>query len=360
MRHSATRAGAARARPREAHHLPPTARGRAPSAALVQLAASRAADLAARGLEHGVRRHEHHLVRRVVEEGRGDLVDPPAQRGERRGIQVARLGEHDDPLGLGARIDAAEDRHAALAHARQLADRLLELVRVEVASGADDDVLDAAGQVDVAAGDVGQVARLEPAAVEELARLRLVAEVAASRRRAAELEASLAALGDLAPGRVDDADLVARKRPAAGDELERVRALRGRRGPPGRDGRGPSRSMRSTTGRAPERRKREPDGALGQPVDRRHRLGPEAVGREALGESPHRRGADRLGAVRRKAPGAQVEPLEVRVVDPPEAQLVAEVRRGGERGAVAMDRPEPALRPREERSGERITTGTAW
>ena len=37
---------------------------------------------------------------------------------------------------------------------------------MQVAAGADDHVLDAAGDVDLAAGDVGEVAGVEPAVVE--------------------------------------------------------------------------------------------------------------------------------------------------------------------------------------------------
>ena len=81
-----------------------------------------------------------------------------------RAAARAQLGQHDEPLGAAARIGPAEHRDAALADAVDRADRVLDLLRVQVAAATDHDVLDAAGDVDVAVGDVGPVAGVEPAA----------------------------------------------------------------------------------------------------------------------------------------------------------------------------------------------------
>ena len=129
------------------------------------------------------------------------------------------------------RIGRAERRDAALADAGDRRDRFLDLVRIGVAAGADDDVLDAPGDVDVAARDVGAVAALDPAVVEQLARLRLVAEIALGHRGPAEFQHALLALAELAAGVVDDAHVVLLDRMAAGDHLERVRIVRRRPAP---------------------------------------------------------------------------------------------------------------------------------
>ena len=109
----------------------------------------------------------------------------------RRRVGLARLGQDDDAFGAGGAIGDAKHRNAALADAGDVGDGLLDLLRIEMAAGANDDVLDAAGDVDVAARHVAAVAAVEPTVVEQLAGLGLVAEIAAGRRRSAKLEPSL-------------------------------------------------------------------------------------------------------------------------------------------------------------------------
>ena len=92
-----------------------------------------------------------------------------------------------------------------------------------MAAGADDDVLDPTGDVDVATRHVGAVPAVEPAVTEELARLRLVAEIAGGRGWPAELEPALVPFADLVADLIDDADFVTRERLPAGDDLKRMR-----------------------------------------------------------------------------------------------------------------------------------------
>ena len=205
------------------------------------------------------------------------------------------------------RIGAAERRDAPPAHAREGPDRVLHFLRIDVAPAADHDVLDPAGEVHLAVGHVGAVAGIEPVAVEEAPRLARVAEIALRRRRSPEFQPTLDALVRLlATERVDDADLVPRHRAPAGDEPQCGRVL-------GRGGLGPAVARERLAANAvdarpaAQRRDQEAHGALGQAVHRRHRLGPEAVGREALAESPHRFRDHRLGAVGRQAQRSQVE-----------------------------------------------------
>ena len=207
-----------------------------------------------------------------------------ASRSAAIGGARAHLGQHHQPLGAGCRVGAAEHGDAALAHAVDLAHGLLDLLGVEVAPAADDDVLDAAGDVDLAVGDVGAVAGVEPAVVKQLGRLRRVAEVAVGRRRALELEPAFDALGHFVPGLVDDAHRMTGQRTAAADEAQRAGvAGAGRHGPPfAREGL----ALHRVDGRhAPERREQQPDRRLGQAVDRCHGLGPQAAGGETLRRS---------------------------------------------------------------------------
>jgi hypothetical protein len=165
-------------------------RRRADLALLEQLAVGRAPHLAARGLEHDVRRREHDLVGRLADRVDHRPPDRVAQRRRVAGSTCPGLGQHHQPLGAAARVGAAEDRHAALAHAGHGADRLFDFLRVEVAAAADHDVLDAAGDEDLAFDRVGAVAVVEPAALAaaEQARSELRrAPVAAGGRGAAKL-----------------------------------------------------------------------------------------------------------------------------------------------------------------------------
>jgi hypothetical protein len=56
-------------------------------------------------------------------------------------------------------------------------------MRIDVLTGPDDDVLDPAGDEEIAAGHVGAVAGVQPAVVEQLARLGWILEIARGRRR---------------------------------------------------------------------------------------------------------------------------------------------------------------------------------
>ena len=162
------------------------------------------------------------------------------------------------------------------ARRRTRTDGLLDLLRIEVAPAADDDVLDAAGDVEIVADPVGAVAAVQPAVVEQASRLLRVAEVALRGRRAAEPEPALDALADVAPVVVDEAHFVPGQRRAAGHEAQRagIAAPAGRRGARARRARaGCGRSRRH----APERREQQARPSLGQAVDRRH--APRRAGR---------------------------------------------------------------------------------
>ena len=143
------------------------------------------------------------------------------------GTRAARLGDDDQPLGARPRILDAERGDAAAPDPRHVGDRFLDLLRVDVAAAGDDHVLGAAGDEEIAVVvDEAEVAGVDPAAVAHHRRRRLgVLEVALHRRRAAELDAAFDARRPPLAGIVDDAQLVARDRLAAGDERQRLRIV---------------------------------------------------------------------------------------------------------------------------------------
>ena len=139
--------------------------------------------------------------------------------GERRRLRLARFRHDDQPFGSRHPVGRAEDRHAALAYAGQLADRLFQFIGIDVAPAADDHVLGAAGDMDVAVGDIGEVTRIEPAVADQFLGLLGIAQVARGRRRTAEVQVSHAAVRHFRNGVIDNPNLVpgsdARRRQSA-------------------------------------------------------------------------------------------------------------------------------------------------
>ena len=106
----------------------------------------------------------------------------------------------------------AEHRNASLPDPFDFRNGLFYLLRIEVAATAYDDVFDPTGYENLATGHVGAVAAVEPAAVEQVPRLRLVAKIAGRRTWPAKLQPPLVPVSKFDAQLIDDADLVARKR----------------------------------------------------------------------------------------------------------------------------------------------------
>jgi hypothetical protein len=70
------------------------------------------------------------------------------------------------------RVLRAEDGNAAFTHTRNIAHCCLNFLRIDMATGADDNVLRTASDVDVAAGNVGEIATVKPITFKQLAVLR--------------------------------------------------------------------------------------------------------------------------------------------------------------------------------------------
>ena len=291
--------------------------------------------------------------------GQHDVIGGRAQDIDGRGVDLAdqllacllfglpSFGQHHEPLGFAHGIGAAEHRHAAFADAGNVADRLLQIVGIDIASAADNDVLDATGDVDLAARDVSEVARVQPVVVEQLARLLRVPEVAAGGGRALEFETALYSITEFPAGTVDDADLVSWQRPAAGNHAQRRHIAR--------------RGWHSVAGThewlarnhvdqrsAVQWRKGEPHRAFRQPVHGHDRLSAQAVRRKAAGEGLEGACADRLGAVEGDPPAGQVQALDLLSLQLAMAQVVGKVRGRGERGTMAVYGPQPAVWARQE------------
>ncbi len=160
--------------------------------AFVEFLGGAAADLATRRLGDRPGRREHDLVGRSTEDVGRHFADAILKRLAGRRLACGGLDQDHCPLGVGGPIDDAEGRNAVLDDARNLADRLLDLLGIDMPARPDDDVLDASGHVDFAARHVGLVAAVEPPVAKQLTRLAFVAEVAGGRGWPAKLETSLA------------------------------------------------------------------------------------------------------------------------------------------------------------------------
>ena len=112
-----------------------------------------------------MRPRQHDVIRRHSKNGINTRGDPGFDSPPFLGPGGASLGHHHQPLGPCTAIDRAEGGDAAPAHSGNVCRCGLHLLRDNVAAGLDDDVFGAAGDVQLAAGRVGKVARVHPAAL---------------------------------------------------------------------------------------------------------------------------------------------------------------------------------------------------
>ena len=125
-------------------------------------------------------------------------------------VGLSYLGDDDDAL-LALVALHAEGDDVAGAHAVDVPDGALDVLREHVAAADDDDVLDPPAQHELAVDHVGEVAGAQPAVVEQLGRGVGPLVVARRHRRAADQQLADVALGPLVERLgVDDAHLEAR------------------------------------------------------------------------------------------------------------------------------------------------------
>ena len=202
------------------------------------------------------------------------------------------------------------------------------------------------GDVDLAVRREGEVAAVEPAAVErDGARWPRAGgssrTSSTGRGRRAGRRGPRAGRGRLRPRCAPRARAAAYP-PRRSAAPASPRRRRRRRRPRARTARAPTRVDARPAAR---RREAERHRALGQAVDRHHRLAPEAVAREALREALQRVGADGLRAVERAAPGREVQALErARPGCGAAHSSYAKLGAGGERGRGARGSPTASAR----------------
>ncbi len=112
-------------------------------------------------------RCQDHVVGRGIKQRRRKVLDLTQQYGPTSVVLKLRLGNDDEPLRAAEAVVTAEGHHAAPPYPGQISDRIFEFLRVDVASGADDDVLAAASEKDIPAGNIGEIARLHPSVTDQ-------------------------------------------------------------------------------------------------------------------------------------------------------------------------------------------------
>jgi len=137
------------------------------------------------------------------------------------GFAVTHFRDDDEFFGAGGFVFQTEGDDAAFANAFDTRCELFDFVRIEIAAAFDDDVFDAAGDIDFALGAVGAVSGIYPGKFagnlrgtkrEEFFGGFGIAVVAGGGGRAAEPQETFGTLGNLCAVFIDDADFVAQQR----------------------------------------------------------------------------------------------------------------------------------------------------
>src|SRR5258707_1181330 len=96
-----------------------------------------------------------------------------------------------------------------------------------------------------------------------------------------------------------------------------------------------------------QRRDGDPKSSLRQAVDGELGFAAKAVTCETLRKAFERLRIHRLRAIQRRAPGTEVDTLDVFVGDLAHAKFISKIRRGGDRAAMFVKRLQPALGARQ-------------
>src|SRR5260221_733388 len=185
----------------------------------IKLTGRRTPQFAARCFRNGTRLNEHDVFGRRVGNGDRCRRDLPFEIGVLI-LWGSGLGEDNQTFGSGSRIRAAERHDPTTLQSRDVAGTRLDLAGIDVATGADDDVLAATGYEQVATDRIGEVAGVQPITAEQLASFLRITEITARRGWPSELKPSLTPVVKLTAAIVDDPDLVASKRLATRDQFD--------------------------------------------------------------------------------------------------------------------------------------------
>ena len=216
--------------------------------------------------------------------------------------------------------------NAALADSIEFANRSFNLVLIDVASAADDDVLDPPCKINIAPGYVSEVASFQPIAVEKLLGFCFVQVVAPSRRRPRKLQTPLVAIRNLTTGIVDDAYLMSWDQRATGCDLGRIAAVGGNRNCFRflRQGDAIDPIRKQT---APRSWKRQTDAIFGESINRGGSTRIEPIFCKTLTKCPHRFGAYGFCTVHDHPRGTQIQALNIAVIDTVRTEVECEIRR---------------------------------
>jgi hypothetical protein len=95
---------------------------------------------------------------------------------------VSRVSDHHNQLvGTGRLVGQAAHRDTTLPHTAQARHRLLQFIREKVASGANHEILGAPIDVEFPVGQIPDIAGVEPAVLDQMAGLLVVAVVTGGR-----------------------------------------------------------------------------------------------------------------------------------------------------------------------------------
>src|SRR5688572_9533092 len=244
-------------------------------ALLVGGATCRTPQFAAGRFEYGAWRRQYDFVGGLANEFRDRRLDTLRQRNTRPRVNEACFRYHDEAFGSDIRSHRPEYRDAPATHVRQVADGLLDSLRVQMPSGADDQILHSAAQVQLAFVQEPEIAAVEPRTAPESARRFRVAVIAGASRWSAKQHAPLMIVRQFVLVRLSDAQLVAWEDRTAGDEGEGHCI-----GRPHTHMTGFQEAVALDMQHAqatPRRREGQPERVLGQAVYRVQRVGAEPV-----------------------------------------------------------------------------------
>ena len=259
-------------------HLNPDRRSRGIELALqVEAATGVPPDLAAGGLGDALRRNQHNLIQGDSQLSVHPLPDGCSQLLLLLRSGSTRFGHQDQALARHASSADPERGHTASPNALHIPRNMLQLLGVEISPSLDDDVLDPAGDKEFSIRQVAQVARLQPAILQDLGSGLGSSEVTLHDGGPPALDVALDPLRKGTTGTADDSDLVAGQRAAGGNKGQRVHGLTRR----GLGSAGPFKSAPvdgvdkrpSAQGRDGHRQR-----GLGQAVDRHQGFRVQAIG----------------------------------------------------------------------------------
>ena len=271
-----------------------------------------------------MRHSEHHLLRRLTNAIHYPLGDSSRELKPRGRIRESGFGEHDKPFGCCRWLFRTECHYATLAYTIHFTHHFLYLIWIDVSSTADDDVLDATCDIQLAPGQIRAITRITPDALHQTRCCLRISKIAGCCRWAGELQGTLDPFGHFQAGIVNDAYAIAREGLTAGNESKRVPgALRLRHRPTFT---GQMSAVHAVNDRAAAYAwNRQSHGGFGQTEHGSHRLGSKAMRGEPSAEPLDSIRIYRLSAVERNAQAREVEACKLLIAKAPRAQLIAEV-----------------------------------